>query len=206
MTPTTLRWRAIAPFLAAGFVAYGAFRLLIRPGMVRELQQLESEVAEGEARLAGDDTSPPESGESPGETRDELARLRVRIAALSVGLAKPSEAEAALRSLGALASDAGVRFLRFAPEPEVRLDGYLARAVSVQAEGSFFNFLGFFEQVSLLPHLVLVEDIGMEVAAGGLVRCRFVAVAVRSAEAAPSPVPMAGGDGFEKPDAGRPGC
>lgn len=177
------RWAGAGSFLAAAAVAYAIFGLGVRPGMVLETQRVEEEVARlntlADAGRAG--PSGPNAGEAAERTR-ELTRVEERVAALRGILATPGESEAVLQSLGAAAAAAGVRFVRFAPEPEYRLDGYLASAVSVVAEGAFGDFLRFFERVSLSPHLVLIEEMALEQAPGDLLHCRFVAVTVRAVE------------------------
>lgn len=190
MTRNTRRWARLGPFVAAALVAYGGFRLLVRPGLIADLSRAESEVIEFEERLSAGEGGEPSGAEAVAAeaVAGELARTKERVDALSGFLASPMEGEAVLHSLGSLASEAGIRFLRFAPEPEFRLDGYMMRAASVVAEGAFFDFLRFFERVSLLPQLVLIEDVGLEGAPEGLVRCRFAAVTVRAAEFAGDPV------------------
>ena len=176
------RRAALGPFVMTGLVVYGAFRFAIRPGMVSELKSVEDQVAELRVRVATEEAERSDSDiEGSTDIAGELARTQERVTALAGILATPREADAVLQSLGFMASESGVRFLRFAPEPEYRLDGYLARAASVVAEGAFFEILSFFERVSLSPHLVLVEDVGLELGPGGVIRCRFVAVTVRAA-------------------------
>ena len=180
----------MGPFVVAGLLAHGAFRLLVRPGMIADLSSAESEVIRLEERLGATEAGGG-SGSEAGAAEaiaSELIRTRERVDVLAGFLARPVDAEVVLHSLGSLASEAGIRFLRFAPEPEFLLDGYLTRAASVVAEGAFFDFLSFFERVSLLPQFVLIEDLGLEAAAEGLVRCRFVAVTVRAAEPPADPV------------------
>lgn len=178
------RWAQVGFCLIAAAVAYGLFRLAVRPAMVAEARRVEDEVARMNARAQA--SAAGHSGsevEEAAELVRELGRVEERVAALSGMLATPAEAEAVLRSLGATASEAGVRFVRFAPEPAYRLDGYVATAVSVVAEGTFFEFLHFFERVSLAPHLVLVEEVTLEQGVDDLLQGRFVAVTVRPAEA-----------------------
>ena len=178
------RWAALGPFVMTGLVVYGAFRFAVRPGMVSELKSVEDQVAELRVRVPTEEAERSDSDiEGSTDIAGELARTQERVTALTGILATPREADAVLQSLGFMASESGVRFLRFAPEPEYRLDGYLARAASVVAEGAFFEILSFFERVSLSPHLVLVEDVGLELGPGGVIRCRFVAVTVRAAGA-----------------------
>lgn len=176
------RWARAGSFLAAAAVAYAVFRLGVRPEMVVEIRRVEEEMARlnapadtGRAGLSG-----PDAGEAA-QLAGELARVEERVAALRGILATAGEPEAVLQSLGATAAAAGVRFLRFAPEPGYRLDGYLASAVSIVAEGTFVDFLRFFERVSLSPHLVLIEEVALERAPGDFLQCRFVAVTVRAA-------------------------
>ena len=176
------RWAGAGSFLAAAAVAYAVFRLGVRPEMVLEIRRVEEEMARlnapadtGRAGLSG-----PDAGEAA-QLAGELARVEERVAALRGILATAGEPEAVLQSLGATAAAAGVRFLRFAPEPGYRLDGYLASAVSIVAEGTFVDFLRFFERVSLSPHLVLIEEVALERAPGDFLQCRFVAVTVRAA-------------------------
>ena len=183
MRRPAFRWAGAGSFLAAAAVAYAVFRFGVRPGMVLEARRVEEELARlsppANAGLAG--PSGPEAGEAA-ELAGELTRVGERVAALRGILATPGEAEAVLQSLGATAAAAGVRFLRFAPEPGYRLDGYLASAVSVVAEGAFVDFLRFFERVSLSPHLVLMEEVVLERGPGDLLQCRFVAVTIRAVE------------------------
>ena len=167
--------------------------------MVLETQRIEEEMARlntppdmGRAGLPG-----PNAGEAA-ELAAELARVAERVEALRGILATSGETEGVLQSLGATAAAAGVRFLRFAPEPGYRLDGYLASAVSIIAEGAFVDFLRFFERVSLSPHLVLMEEVAFERAPGDLLRCRFVAVTFRAAEDF-----VEGGSETEEPASGR---
>lgn len=177
------RWAEVGLFLAVAAIAYGLFRLAVRPAMVAEAGRVEDEVARMNAQRASDAGPSGGEAERAAELVRELGRVEERVAALSGILATSAEAEAVLRSLGATAAEAGVRFVRFAPEPAYRLDRYEASAVSVVAEGTFFDFLGFFERVSLSPHLVLVEEVALERGEGDLLQCRFVAVTVRPAEA-----------------------
>lgn len=177
------RWAGAGPFLAAAAVAYVVFRFGVRPGMVVEVRRVEEELARlnppanaGPAGPSGSDAM--EAAQLAGE----LIRVEERVAALRGILATQGESEAVLQSLGASAAAAGVRFLRFAPEPGYQLDGYLASAVSVVAEGAFVDLLRFFERVSLSPHLVLMEEVALERAPGDLLHCRFVAVTVRAVE------------------------
>ncbi len=170
-------------FLAAAAVAYAVFRFGVRPGMVLETRQVEEEIARlnTPANTASAGPAGPDAGEAA-ELAGELNRVEERVAALAGILAASGESEAVLQSLGAAAAAAGIRFLRFAPEPGYQLDGYLASAVSVVAEGAFVDFLRFFERVSLSPHLVLMEEVLVERTPGDLLQCRFVAVTVRAVE------------------------
>lgn len=192
------RWAGAGAFLAAASLAYAVFRVGVRPGMVVETRRVEEEMAQLNASAdpgrAG--LSRPEAGEAA-ELAGELARMEERVAALRGVLAFSGEPEAVLQSLGATAAAAGVRFLRFAPEPGVQMDGYLASAVSVVAEGTFVDLLRFFDRVSLSPHLILMEEVTLERSAGDLLQCRFVAVTVR---AAGDPAP--GGPETEEPASG----
>lgn len=151
--------------------------------MVLEAQRVEGEVARWNTPAIAGRARPPggDAGEAAG-LAGELARVEERVAAFRGILATAGESDAVLHSLGAAAAAAGVRFLRFAPEPEYQLDGYLASAVSVVAEGAFVDFLRFFERVSLSPHLVLMEEVALERAPGDSLQCRFTAVTVRPAE------------------------
>ena len=184
MTPAGSRWAGVGVPLVAAAIAYCLFRLAVRPAMVAEARSVEDEVARmnAQARMSDAGRSGAEAEEAAALVA-ELRRVEERVAALSGILATSTEAETVLRSLGATASAAGVRFVRFAPEPAHRLDGYVASAVSVIAQGTFFEFLRFFERLSLSPHLVLVEDVALERGEGDLLECRFVAVTVRAAEA-----------------------
>ena len=185
-------WAEAGSLLALAAVAYAVFRLGVRPGMVLDVQRVEEEVAGLNTPAPAGRAAP--SGSDAGEAAQlvgELTRVEARVAALRGILATSGESEAVLQSLGATATAAGVRFLRFAPEPGYRLDGYLASAASVVAEGAFGDLLRFFDRVSLSPHLVLMEEVAFEPAPGDLLQCRFVAVTVRAAEdsAAGSPEP-----------------
>ena len=177
------RWMSAGSFLAAAAVAYAVFRLGVRPGMVLETRQVEEEIARlnTPANTASAGPAGPDAGEAA-ELAGELTRVEERVAALAGILAGSGESEAVLQSLGAAAAAAGIRFLRFAPEPGYQLDGYLASAVSVVAEGVFADFLRFFDRVSLSPHLVLMEEVLLERTPGDLLQCRFVAVTVRAVE------------------------
>ena len=184
MTRAAPRWAEVGLYLAAAAIAYCLFRLALRPAMLAEARQIEDEVARmnAQASVSGAGSSGAD-GERAEELARELGHAEERVASLSGILATSAEAETVLRSLGATASAAGVRFVRFAPEPATRLDGYLAGTVSVVAEGTFFDFLRFFDRISLSPHLVLVEDVALESGVGDLLQCRFVAVTLRAAGA-----------------------
>ena len=181
MTRAAPGWARVGLCLAAAAIAYCLFRLALRPAMVAEARQVEDELARMSAQAKMREAGPSGAG---AEEAEELARalshVEERVAALSGILATSAEAETVLRSLGATASAAGVRFVRFAPEPATRLDGYLASAVAVVAEGTFFDFLRFFDRISVSPHLVLVEDVALERGVDDLLQCRFVAVTVRA--------------------------
>lgn len=195
------RWAGAGPFLAAAALAYAVFRLGVRPGMVLETQRVEEEMARlsAPANPGRAGVPDPDAGEAA-ELAGELVRVEERVTALRGILATSGETEAVLQSLGAAAAAAGVRFLRIAPEPAYQLDGYLAGAVSVVAEGAFVDFLRFFDRVSLLPHLVLLEEVALERAPGDLLRCRFAAVTVRAAGDF-----VVAGPEAEAPAAGRAG-
>lgn len=176
------RWAVLGPFVVAGLMAQGAYRLLVRPGLLSELSRIEGEVADLRPRSGGGAGDSDTGVAAAEEIRAELERTAERVAVLAGILPARAEAEPELHSLQALAARAGVRFRRFAPEPEYRLDGYRARAASVVAEGSFFELLGLFERISRLPQLVLIEDLDLRAAPEDLLECRFVAVSVRAAE------------------------
>lgn len=177
-----LRWARAGSFLAAAALAYAVFRLGVRPGMILETRRVEEETARlnAPANAGRGAFSDPDAAEAA-ELAGELARVEERVVALRGILATAGESEAVLQSLGAAAAAAGVRFVRFAPEPGYRLDEYLASSVSIIAEGAFADFLRFFERVSLSPHLVLMEEVALERTPGDLLRCRFVAVTIRVA-------------------------
>lgn len=182
-------WAAFAPFALAALLAHGGFRLLVRPSRTAALSRAEVETARVAARVA-EGEGRGESAAGAAEAEDlgrQLARTRERVAALSGILASGEEAERVLHSLHSLAAEEGVQFRRFAPEPEYRLDGYLARAASVVAEGGFFDFLRFFERVSLMPQLVLIEELEFDGSSGESLRGRFAAVTMRTLE--PSSIP-----------------
>ena len=191
--------------LAAAAMVQGGFRLLVRPARAAALSAAEEETARLAARLAETEAAAPDSfadgfddglGDGDGEWEaealaEELRRTRERVEALGGILARGGEAESVLHSLAPLAAEEGVAFRRFAPEPEYRLDGYTARAASVVAEGRFFDFTRFFERLSLLPQLVLIEDLEFRSAAGGRLASRFVAVTVRLDRQPGAPGPVA---------------
>ena len=183
MRGARFRWAGAGSFLAAAALAYAGFRLGVRPGMVLETRRVEEEIARlnTPANTARAGPSGPDARQAA-ELAEELTRVEERVTALAGILATSGESEAVLESLGRTAAAAGIRFLRFAPEPGYQLDGYLARAVSVVAEGDFVDFLRFFERVSLSPHLVLMEEVLLERTPGDLLECRFVAVTVRAVD------------------------
>ena len=168
------RWSALGPFLLAGFLVQGGFRLLVRPGMLADLAGAEAQVA---ALASAPGGRLDERFRDPDPSSD-LEETEARVATLARALATPTDGGSALQSLHGLAAPTGVRLRRFAPEPEYRLDDYRGRAVSVTAEGEFFELLGFFRRVSRLPRLVLIQEFELEAAPEGLVRCRFVAVSI----------------------------
>ncbi len=172
-------WAGLAPFLVAALLAQGGFRLLMRPGKVEAIRAASDEAARLRLRLdAGADAGALEASRLAGE----LAGVSSRVAALRGTLARDGEAEAVLHALASLAAEEGVRFRRFAPGAETRLDRYTARAATVAAEGGFFDFVDFFERVALLPHLVLIEEVQFEAVPDGFLRSRFVAVTVGGGE------------------------
>ena len=188
--------------LAAAAMVQGGFRLLVRPARAAALSAAETATARLAARLAEtEEVAAPdglEDGFDDGDGEweaealaEELRRTRERVEALGGILARGGEAESVLHSLAPLAAEEGVAFRRFAPEPEYRLDGYTARAASVVAEGRFFDFTRFFERLSLLPQLVLIEDLEFRSAAGGRLASRFVAVTVRLDRQPGAPGPVA---------------
>ena len=181
----------------------GAFRLFVRPQLLAELARTEGEVVALAPQLRGGSPGHRET-QAPAidELGAELARATERIAMLTGSLAAPRDAEPVLNSLPRLASQEGVHFRRFAPEPEYRLDDYRGRAASVVAEGSFFELLGLFERISRLPQLVLIEDLELQAAPDGLVQCRFVAVSVRVADTGTRPAAAAGRPREASPSAG----
>ena len=183
MRRSASRWAGAGSFLAAAAVAYAVFRWGVRPEMAAEARRVEEEVARLHAQ-ANAGRAAPSGGDAAeaAQLAGERTRVEERVLALRGILATAGESDAVLQSLGATAAAAGIRFLRLAPEPGYRLDGYLASAVSVVAEGAFVDFLRFFERVSLSPHLVLMEEVALERAPGDLLRCRFVAVTVRAVE------------------------
>ena len=150
--------------------------------MVLETRRVEEETVRlnAPANAGRGAFSAPEAAEAA-ELAGKLARAEERVVALRGILATAGESEAVLQSLGAAAAAAGVRFVRFAPEPGYRLDEYLASSVSITAEGAFADFLRFFERVSLSAHLVLMEEVALEGTPGDLLQCRFVAVTIRAA-------------------------
>lgn len=167
--------------------------------MVAEIRGVEEVVVRWNTQAnAGRDGSSGADAAESAELAAELARVEARVAALRELVANSGESQAVLQSLGATAAATGVRFLRFAPEPGYQLDGYLASAVSVVAEGAFVDFLRFFERVSLSPHLVLTEEVALERGPGDLLQCRFVAVTVRTAGNS-----VLEGPGPEEPAQGR---
>lgn len=194
MSRSTFRLGAIGPLVLAGVLVQGAFRLLVRPGLLGALSTVEGEVA-GLAAQQNADRAGIADGEvsAAQQVGTELARTTTRVEALSGILENAVPSESVLRSLGELAAGAGIQFRRFAPEPEYRLDQYRARAVAVVAEGTFFDLVSFFERLSRLPHLVLIEDLELEPGPEDLIECRFVAVTVRAPEAGGIP----GGDPLE---------
>lgn len=198
MRRRAFRWAGAGSVLAVVAAACAGYRFGVRPGIVGEAQRVEEELARlaTPASAGRDAPSGPDAGEAA-VLAGELRGVGERVAALRGTLATAGEAEAVLESLGAAASAAGIRFLRFAPEPGYRLDGYLASAVSIVAEGAFVDFLGFFDAVSLSPHLVLMEEVAFERTPGDLLQCRFVAVTMRAVEDS-----VTGGAGPEEPPPG----
>lgn len=179
MTRALPRWAEVGLFLVIAATAYSVFRLAVRPAMAAGARRVEEEVARMSARTPVNPSGSSGAGAEPAtEIARALSDVEERVAALSGILANADEAETVLRSLGATASAVGVRFVRFAPEPSTRLDEYRANAVSVVAEGTFFDLLRFFDRISLAPNLVLVEEVALERGAGDLLQCRFVAVTV----------------------------
>ena len=165
--------------MVAGLLAQGAFRVLLRPQLLADLAATAAETAGlAPQRPGAAETRQPGAG----DLDSDLTRTGERVAGLVRTLGIPTESGAVLQSLPALASAAGVRFRRFAPEPEYRLDGHRARAAAVTAEGGFFDLLGLFERIARLPQLVLIDELELEAGPDGLIECRFVAVSLRVAE------------------------
>ncbi len=188
---TVRGWVALLPFLIGAAFVHGGFRLFVHPDSRAAAERLELQVTREGA---------PEGGSSPerdpglvlAETarlEEELALRRTRVRSLWAPLAPTADPDEVLHSLRAVAAREQVEVLRFAPEAEVRLDRFRARAVRLALEGGFFGLLGFLDRVSALPQLVLIEDAQFDAAptSGGRLRARLTAIAVRG-EGPPFPV------------------
>ena len=188
--PSAKGWAAAAPFVLVAILVVAGYRIVFRPARITALEGAEAAAAQLRARLAGSGGGEPlpDSGEAE-QVRTERDRLEAEVRQRSGLLAYGDEAERILASLGALAAEEGVRFRRFAPEPEYRLHRYTVRSAVVAAEGRFFGFLRFFERIAAMPQLVLIEQLAFETAghADGRLHARFVAVTVGAEGSPPDP-------------------
>lgn len=180
-------WMTVAAFAAAAALAWGALRLVVLDGARAAATAAEAEAA----RLAATAADPADEADEVSRVEQQLALVRARVAArwsrLAFAAGDGGSGEV-LHRLRALAAREGLDVLRFAPEAEYRLDRFLARAVSLSLEGSFFDLLAFIERVGALPGLVLIEDVEIEAQPGEQRRLRvqLTATAVR-AEGRPFP-------------------
>ncbi len=188
-------WARAAPFALASVVAWGAYRTAIRPARVAALSAADAAASGLRQRLArAEALSPDFDVQEKERVTDQLAQLAAEVDRRNRSLASSDLGDQVLASLSALAAEEGVRFRRFAPEPETRASGYALRAAVVSAEGSFFDFLRFFERVAAMTPLVLIEEAAFEASGqgDGRLAARFVAVSVQVVREAPAP-----GDGEE---------
>lgn len=177
---TARPWPPALGFLLLAAMIAGSFRLLVHPPRRAAAEAAETELR----RLQSEPRVAPEELVGEAERLEgELHQARTRIESAWPPLSPPTDPDEVLHALRDAAARERVRILRLAPEAAVLLDRFRARAVVLTAEGTFFELLGFVEQVARLPNLVVIEEADFESLgeSDGRVRARLTAVAVSAA-------------------------
>ena len=91
----------------------------------------------------------------------ELAEIQKEFDEKSVLLPKEKEIPQLLRDISSLGRNAGLDFLVFKPEANVRKDFYDEIPISINVRGPYHNVGFFFDQVSKLERIVTVSNINM---------------------------------------------
>lgn len=92
--------------------------------------------------------------------RAEVQRLEAQLAVLLEQLPNTAEIPALLRSISDVGKEAGLEFLKFAPQPETQKGFYAEIPVAIAVSGGYHNFVLFADRVGHLPRIVNISDIG----------------------------------------------
>ena len=165
MTASSGRSVGALPLVAAAALGWFGYRAAVFPERREALEavrnesgRLAAEIAERNREAAASgapEAAPPDDAAAVAR---ELERSRRRLARLGTLAPASSEAEELLHTLPGLAGDEGLAVRRFAPEGGREVGRYTARIGVLDAEGAYFDFVGFFERVAEIPRFVLAEE------------------------------------------------
>lgn len=167
------------PLLAAAALGWFGYRTVFFPerrealeAVRNESARLTAEIAERNRQAAASDAPEAAPPDDAAAVARELERSRRRLARLGTLAPAPSEAEELLHTLPGLAGDEGLAVRRFAPEGDREVGRYTARVGVLDAEGTYFDFVGFFERVAEIPRFVLAEEFELADSGAGEGRLR----------------------------------
>ena len=152
-----------------------------RPKFI-EIDKLEKNIEKIEKKLHAAKRNAAALDKFKAEMKEAEAQFKLAMKALP----EKEEIPSLLTSISKSGNDAGLRFLLFEPNAEIRKEFYAEIPVAINVTGTYHNLAIFFDKVARLSRIVNVRDITMGQSKDGLVlNASCTAVTYKFIEQAP---------------------
>ncbi len=152
--------RLLICVLTLALIGGGYYYFFLTPRL-ESIQRLTQE----HERLSGQLASFKRKAASLEKYEAELKSMEDEFYTALLALPDKKEIPSLLRAISNSGNDAGLEFLLFKPESEVKKDFYAEIPVSIKVSGGYHQIAEFFDRVSQLSRLVNIQDIVMNYAA-----------------------------------------
>lgn len=143
--------------LGAWAVPVAAFVLLLFMPKMEEIGQLQDRINRLNSEISGLRTVAAQLDQHQAKMAEVEEHLRVA----SLLLPEEREIPHLLTNISNLGTDAGLDFLLFRPQAEVRKEFYAEIPVDISVRGPYHHVGAFLDQISKLPRIVTVNNLNM---------------------------------------------
>ncbi|MBF0171093.1 MAG: type 4a pilus biogenesis protein PilO [Nitrospinae bacterium] len=150
-------WQRMGALAAVALSLFVAIYFTLIQGQFGQIAQLENDLTEIKRKI--DENL--KHIQKQGKLKEMIAQLNGDLELAKRQLPTEQEIPELLEQISNLGTQFGLEFLTFRPNAEVRKDFYAEVPVTLKITGGFHDTLKFFDEISHLPRIVTINNLGM---------------------------------------------